>query len=139
MHPPSWEKIRALFTGHQPVRDSSITTRLPRHAFQTSVLYRQTGGLFWYKGTIENASGTGILLRGEKYIPVDTTIEVLFTPPGQAGTRKEDDVFCWGKVVRTMAPSVLNAQPALATKIMRHRPQAKFLADSDTPFKTSRQ
>jgi hypothetical protein len=139
MHPPSSEKRRALFTGHRPVRDSSVTTRLPRRAFQTSIIYRQIGGLFWYKGTVENASSTGMLFRGEKYVPVDTTIEVVFTPPGQAGTRSEEDVFCWGKVVRTMPPSVLNAQPALATKIMRHRPQAKFLADSDTPFKTSGQ
>jgi hypothetical protein len=139
MHPPSWEKIRTLFTGHRPVGDASITTRLPRHAFQTSVLYRQAGGLFWYKGTIENASGTGILLRGEKYIPVDTAIEVAFTPPGPAGTSSAEDVFCWGKVVRTMPPSALNAQPALATKIMRYRPRAKSLSDSDTPFKTSRQ
>jgi hypothetical protein len=103
------------------------------------MLYRQAGGLFWYKGTIENASSTGMLFRGEKYIPVDTAIEVAFTPPGQEGTWSEEDVFCWGKVVRTMPPSALNAQPALATKILRFRPKAKFLSDSDTPFKTSRQ
>ncbi|MBZ5514028.1 MAG: PilZ domain-containing protein [Acidobacteriia bacterium] len=137
MRPPSWEKIRTLLTGHRPGGAGGITRRDQRHAFQVAVLYRQTGGLFWYKGTTENASNTGILFRGEKYIPVGTAIEMAFTSPARAGTRKAEGVFCWGTVVRTAPPSVLNAQPALATKILRYRSKPQFLSNSDTPFETA--
>lgn len=137
MPPSSWEKIRAFFVGHKPGSAGRVRKRGSRFPFQVPVIYRETEGLVWYKGTTENASSKGILFRGEKYIPADTLIEMTFTPPVEAGTRKREDIFCWGEVVRTAAPSVVNARPALAAKILRYRSKPKFLSDSDTPFKTA--
>jgi len=125
-------KIRGVFEALRGTarieteKPRQVVERAERFGLRGSLIFRPTGGLTWYKGTIENLSLTGVLLRAEKAVPAGCPIEMSFTlqkgSPWKAGT----SFFCWGKTVRTVMPATADARPALAVRILRYQSEGRM-------------
>ena len=116
-------------------RRSRTVERDKRFAVPTSLLYRPTGTLIWYRGAIQNISASGILFQAEHLVPVDSPIEMSLALPAEAGSKRKVQVFCWGKVARAVEPPASGASPALAAKIVRYRSDGQL--DPGIQFKTA--
>lgn len=104
--------------------------RDPRHAMRAPVLYRQRGGLFWYNGVLEDFSLTGVRFRGEKYLPTQCPLEMSFEVPlNSSGDSVKGNFFCWAKIVRSVLPSLNDAQFGIGARILRYRSQKSTPAD----------
>jgi len=110
-----------------------LVGRQPRYVVESSLIYRPTGGMVWYKGTTQNFSSTGVLFRGDTPIPADTTIEMSITPPRRSDKKPGDGIFCWGTVVRA-APTSDTPGTSLAARIDKYRTKPKFLTEADIHF-----
>ena len=103
--------------------------RDPRHAMRAPVLYRAHGGLFWYNGVLEDFSVTGVRFRGEKYLPLQCPLEMSFEVPLHTGDNVKGNFFCWAKIVRSVLPSLGDAQFGIGARILRYRSQMSTAAD----------
>jgi hypothetical protein len=106
-----------------------------RFAVESPLLYRPTGTLNWYKGEIENVSPSGVLFQAEKLVPMDCPIEMSFSLPAEVGSKRKIQIFCWGKVARTVMPAASDVSPSLAAKITRYRSEGHI--DPEIQFKTA--
>jgi hypothetical protein len=102
---------------------------------ESPLLYRPTGTLNWYKGTIQNVSPSGVLFQAEKVMPRDCPIEMSFSLPAEVGSKRRIQIFCWGQVARSVLPNASDASPSLAAKIVRYRSEGRI--DPDIQFKTA--
>ncbi len=132
MPPAFLSRFRTLVAGRESGRDKKHVHRDPRYVVHGSLIYRPTGGMQWYRGDTENLSSSGVLFRGDTFIPVNTTIEMSITPP-RRDRKTVDGVFCWGRVIRT-GLSADPAKPALAAKIIKYRSKPKYLTDADIHY-----
>ncbi len=123
MHLPAVTRVQALLSGDVARRRKKLVKREPRHAIRARLIYRKRGGLFWYKGTLEDFSLTGVRFRGEQYLPFDSPVEMSFTVPHEDDGKKGEEFFCWAKVVRTVLPTLSDSQFGLAAQILRYRSQ----------------
>ncbi|MFB3922864.1 MAG: PilZ domain-containing protein [Terriglobia bacterium] len=103
--------------------------RDPRHAMRAPVLYRQQGGLFWYNGVLEDFSLTGVRFRGEKYIPLQSPLEMTFEAPLSTGDQVKASFFCWATTVRAVLPSLNDSQFGIGARILRYRSQTSTAGD----------
>lgn len=133
MPPAFLSKLRTMIGGRTSDGSKKLVGRQPRYLLQSSLIYRPTGGMVWYKGTTQNFSTTGVLFQGEVPIPTDTAIEISITPPKRPEKKIVDGVFCWGTVVRTAA-SAGAPDSTLAARIDKFRSKPKFLTDADIHF-----
>lgn len=102
-----------------------VVDRAARFGLGGSVIYRPTGGLTWYHGTIENLSLTGVLFRGQKAVPDGCPVEMSFTLQEGSPWKAGSSVFCWGRTVRTVMPTTTDAHPALAVRILRYQSEGR--------------
>jgi hypothetical protein len=130
-----WHIFGGRTRGEERGHRRTKAPRDPRFAVESPLLYRPTGTLNWYKGTIQNVSPSGVLFQAEKVVALDCPIEMSFTLPAEAGSKRRIQVFCWGKVARTVTPVASDASPALAAKIVRYRSHARI--EPDIQFKTA--
>lgn len=102
-----------------------VVPRSERHAVQRSLVYRRQSGLIWYEGTTENCSRSGVLFRGEKFVPAGSVVETSFEQ--QEGVEARDDMpaYCWARIVRTLLPGASDPRPALAARVLRQRAAPK--------------
>jgi hypothetical protein len=120
-----WHIFGGRARGHERPKGGRKVERDPRFVVNSPLLYRPTGALNWYRGTIQNVSPSGVLFQAEEVVPMDCPIEMSFTLPAEAGSKRRVQIFCWGKVARTVMPAVSDASPALAAKIVRYRSRAR--------------
>ena len=130
-----WHIFGGRTTGEKRPQRGRKTERDPRFAVESPLLYRPTGTLNWYKGTIQNVSPSGVLFHAEKVVALDCPIEMSFTLPTEVGSKRKIQIFCWGKVARTVTPVASDASPALGAKILRYRSHARI--DPDIQFRTA--
>ncbi len=102
-----------------------VSKREPRSVVEGPIIYRETNGLVWHNGTLENVSTTGVLFRAEKTMMIDTPIEMSFTLPAGGGAKCASQIFCWGKVARSIAPTANDQRAALAARVLRYRSKAQ--------------
>ena len=120
-----------LIRGHTwlPHKGNKVVKREPRSTIQGPIIYRQTSGLIWHNGALENVSASGVLFRGEKALLIDTPIEMSFALPPASGAKCGTQIFCWGKVARCAAPAGSDERAVLAARVLRYRAQAQAVPD----------
>jgi hypothetical protein len=87
--------------------------RSPRYRLRVPIRYRPEGESDWIAGVTENISRTGILLRGGRALPLDTSFEILFFLSSEAGS----EILREGRVVRVVGASEAGGAPALGAII----------------------
>ncbi len=92
--------------------------RATRFAIPISMLYREAGSPEWREGQTENISRSGVLFRAQKPIDPDTSIEMLIRIPLEVGGNDAGLSKCLARAVRTVAPVVAGARPAVAAAIV---------------------
>lgn len=122
-------KFQTLFSGHWLGRSKRMVKRDPRYAIRTNMIYRKRGGLFWYKGILEDFSLTGVRFRGEQYLPSESPVEMSFTVHKEMGDKGGAEFFCWAKVVRSVLPTLSDSQFGLAARILHYRAQEALIPD----------
>ncbi len=106
--------------------------RAPRFPLHLAVRYRQVGEADWCVGRTENISRSGVLVRTEKSVHVDTPVELrVELPPLVPGKKESTQIWCHGRVVRTIAESDDRIECGYAVQIEAFDfvpPSAEFLS-----------
>ena len=109
-----------LFALHYPVFPVLSVMRASRFPLHLSVRYRRLGDRDWLPGKTENISRSGVLFRAEECVEIDQSIELRLELPVTAPGRECPEVFCRGRVVRTVSPSGDEPWPGSAVMIEHH-------------------
>src|SRR5882762_5182770 len=96
---------------------SPTTMRAARFPLHVPVHFRPVGEPVWYRGTVENISCSGVLLRAEDFLQVQTNVELRLPLPNRAAGGERREVACYGRVVRTVSPSTEQPCPGAAVSI----------------------
>ena len=93
--------------------------RARRFDIRAPVLYRTDDGI-WHRGTTENISHSGLLLRTEASLTVNSRIEMIVDLASARPSYRHVRVICRGHVVRADAP-IAPAGPIVAAAITHYR------------------
>jgi hypothetical protein len=74
--------------------------RAPRFRLDLAVRYRALGDEEWRPGKTGNISSSGLLLRTDGVLPVDTRLELRVTLAVNEPTARGGEMSCVGRVVR---------------------------------------
>ena len=98
--------------------------RAERYAIPIAILYRSPGELDWQPGLTENISRSGVLFRAERHIEPNTPLEMMLDLPTIVSAPASGSALRRGRVVRAMAPSMLEDRPAVAAAFVdfQHTP-----------------
>jgi PilZ domain len=91
--------------------------RSERFLIQTPARYRVKGEWQWCAGAVSNISISGVLLRTEKFIEIDSVIEARFVLPVEMAGEGAAEVICRGVVVRAVACPDVPGDVLVATRI----------------------
>ena len=69
----------------------------------------------WHSGRTENVSRSGILIRAEDSLPVQAEVEFRLTLALDTLDGEPPEIFCRGRVVRTVEPS--NDEPRCGSAV----------------------
>lgn len=97
-------------------RKRRTRARARRFEIHAPVRYRADDG-GWHHGTTENISHSGLLLRGERSLAVNSPIELIVELPPARPAGSSARVLCRGHVVRADAPG----DPVVAAAITHYR------------------
>ncbi len=92
--------------------------RSPRYPVETPCRFRKPGQNDWLQGMIANISKSGILFRADREMELQTTLQMNFELPPEIAGGKGAEVFCMGKVVRTVMPAANDDKLLLAARIL---------------------
>jgi hypothetical protein len=93
-------------------------TRAPRYSIPIAILYRTPGDPTWLEGQTENISRSGVLFRTDRPIETNTPVELMMEIPQFINTAVAGPAICRGRIVRAVAPSVLEDRPAFAAAVL---------------------
>jgi hypothetical protein len=98
--------------------------RAERYAIPIAILYRSPGELDWQPGLTENISRSGVLFRAERHIEPNTPLEMMVDLPTIVAAPASGSALRRGRVVRAMAPSMVEDRPAVAAAFIdvQHTP-----------------
>jgi hypothetical protein len=98
--------------------------RAERYAIPIAILYRSPGELDWQPGLTENISRSGVLFRAERHIEPNTPLEMMLDLPTIVASPASGSALRRGRVVRAMAPSMVEDRPAVAAAFIdfQHTP-----------------
>jgi hypothetical protein len=106
-----WKTMRRGLRIDQPVADTTTIRRrsgqkkpawVPRARRLPSNLpirYRGKNLHAWYKGTIQNISQSGVLFHGQKQLPTNALVELIFEMPEEISGQKNSSVLCEGRLI----------------------------------------
>ena len=97
--------------------------RARRYEIATSIHYHVGGASIWREGILENISVSGVLLRTDQPVEVNTQIEMRFVLPVELIGERAAEVICRGIVVRSF-PAV---GPENTIKIAARIVNSRFL------------
>ncbi len=107
-------------------KESESPTRASRLEVAVSAHYRQPGEFGWKLGRTQNVSRSGVLLRVERPVGVNTPLETMFVVPEGLGPEAGQLATCRGSVVRLQKPSPENPRVGLGVKFkdfqVMHKP-----------------
>ena len=92
--------------------------RSPRYPVETPCRFRKPGQNDWLQGMIANISKSGILFRADREMELQTTLQLNFKLPAEIAGGLGAEVFCMGKVVRTVMPAGNNDRLFLGARIL---------------------
>jgi hypothetical protein len=96
-------------------------SRSARYEISTPIRYRIKGERQWRAGTTKNISVSGVLLRTEHSVPLNTEIEMKFILPVEMSGEAAAEVACRGIVVRSTDCPSTPGHMFVASKIDRAR------------------
>jgi hypothetical protein len=101
--------------------------RAPRFRLDLTVRYRPVGDAEWREAKTGNISSSGVLLRAEDPVPVETRLELQVALALSDPTAGTGAVSCVGHVVRLVADPEGDPQGfAVAIDDYAFQPQVKF-------------
>jgi hypothetical protein len=92
----------------------SQVPRAERYAIPIAILYRSPGELDWQPGLTENISRSGVLFRADRHMIPNTPLELMLDLPTIVEARVSGNALRRGRVVRAVAPSLLEHRSAVA-------------------------
>jgi PilZ domain-containing protein len=98
-----------------------------------AVRYRRVDEDEWRRGETENISHTGVLMRIEDAVAIDTLVELRLRLAREIPESESAEVCCRGRVVRTVPPSGRSGWHGSAVAIEQYDflpPSADFLLES---------
>lgn len=95
--------------------------RAERYEIRTAILYRASGEPEWCEGTTINISISGVLIRSDRSLEPNTTIEMKFVLPVELSGESPAEVICRGVVVRTSKCAPPSGAVAIASTIAHSR------------------
>jgi PilZ domain-containing protein len=98
--------------------------RAERYAIPIAILYRSPGELDWQPGLTENISRSGVLFRADRRLEPNTPLEMLLDLPTLIAAPASGTSLRRGRVVRAIAPSIIEDRPAVAAAFIdfQHTP-----------------
>ena len=106
--------------------------RARRYEIRTDVRFRPVAVLNWQVGQTENISDTGLLVRSQEPLPINTPIQLeLYAPMPLSGVAAAP-LICSGRVVRSIRESNSNGEVCLAIAVQ----SAKDLSPAAPPVQT---
>jgi len=99
--------------------------RAERYTIPIAILYRSPGEVAWQPGLTENISRSGVLFRAERRLEPNTPLEMMLDLPTiVAPASGNGNGLRRGRVVRAVAPSVLEDRPVVAAAFVdfQHTP-----------------
>jgi hypothetical protein len=104
--------MRKLYTSQQTRRAETVwpllsgsRMRAPRFRLDLTVRYRPVGDVEWRQAKTDNISSSGLLLRADEDMPLDTRLEVRFPLSlSESAVSVGGEVSCLGRVVRLVGP-----------------------------------
>jgi c-di-GMP-binding flagellar brake protein YcgR len=94
--------------------------RAPRFPLNLSVRYRPLGAEEWCVGRTENISRSGVLVRTANGIDIDTSVEIRLELPTVTAGKDSAEIWCRGRVVRTVCQTDGSMQPGYAIAIEQY-------------------
>ena len=94
--------------------------RLQRYDLNLALRYRAKGETTWYEGRTENISDTGVYLRGNCLMAVDSEVEISFEAIRGTDGEALAEIKCQGQIVRVVLPLALDSHPGLAVRIAQY-------------------
>jgi PilZ domain len=101
--------------------------RAPRFRLDLTVRYRAIGDAEWRQAKTGNISSTGVLVRAEDALPLDTRLELRVALSVNEPAARGGEVSCVGRVVRLVgAPDGDRQGFAVAIDEYAFQPHFKF-------------
>ena len=104
--------------------------RAPRFPLHLAVRYRKVGAGDWRVGRTENISRSGVLVRTDDPLEVDGPVELRLEMPIIPAHEEPAEIWCRGRVVRTVTSVDASRSAAYAVAIEEYDflpPSAEFL------------
>jgi hypothetical protein len=95
--------------------------RARRLKLDIAVRYRALHTGTWCEGTIDNISQTGVLFRGPQPLPANAVVEMVFEMPEAISGRKNSNVLCQGRVIRSAEAEEAESNLTLAASIVDYK------------------
>lgn len=95
--------------------------RARRYEIATSIQYHVGGATIWREGSLENISVSGVLLRTDQPVEVNTQIEMRFVLPVELVGERAAEVICRGVVVRSFPAVGPENSIKIAARILNSR------------------
>jgi hypothetical protein len=98
--------------------------RAERYALPIAILYRSPGEHDWQPGLTENISRSGVLFRADRHLEPNTPLEIMLDLPTIVASTAAGTALRRGRVVRAVAPSLLERRSAVAATFIdfQHTP-----------------
>src|ERR1700758_3144435 len=99
----------------------SWVPRARRLKLHIPLRYRIKNLSIWSDGTIENISQSGVLFRGSTALPVNALVEMVFEMPEGISGKKNSNVLCQGRVIRSKQARETEDGIGLAASILDYK------------------
>src|SRR5690349_9536911 len=119
----TWDRVVGLGSLEMRIRRNHLP-RAERYVIPLAVLYRCPGVLDWQPGLTENISRSAVLFRVERRLEPNTPLEMMLDLPTIVASSASGRALRRGRVVRAVAPSLLENRPAVAAAFVdfQHTP-----------------
>lgn len=106
---------------HPREKRPSWVPRARRLKLDIALRYRVNNTSTWYEGTIDNISQTGVLFRGPQPLPVNALVEMVFEMPEAISGRKNSNVLCQCRMIRSKDGEESEDNMSLAASIVDYK------------------
>jgi hypothetical protein len=100
---------------------AKMIARPQRFPIQAIMHYRVIGEERWFVGTVDNMSSTGVLFHGERFVGVDSSVEVTVNIPGSLAAGHSSKMVSRGRIVRVSRDEVEPGYAVMAAELYHLR------------------